>query len=143
MKFLTDPEGKINTQVLVAVIAAAATLGTAIIAGVFGLIQIRAANAPLPTATVPPLAVEIEGPSAVALNEEERFEIYSTDAIRAEWTILDFGQGDINPFRQADYVWVEPTNQDSIGETYVLVVTVYDAFGNQATARHDFEVVEE
>jgi hypothetical protein len=143
MKYLRDHDGRINSQVLVAVIAAVATLGTAIIAGVFGLIQLRVANAPLPTATVPTLAVDIEGPTVVPLNQEERFEIYSASAIRAEWTILDFGQGEINPFRQADYVWVEPTNENSIGETYTLIVAAYDAFGNQATARHDFEVVEE
>ena len=41
-----NADGEINTQLVVAIIGASATLLTAFIAGAFGLIQLRAANAP-------------------------------------------------------------------------------------------------
>ena len=45
-KLLQNEQGHWNAQIIAALIAAAATLLTAIIAGVFGLLQLRAANAP-------------------------------------------------------------------------------------------------
>ncbi len=139
-----NANGEVNTQIVVAVIGAAATLLTALIAGGFGLIQFQASRAqPLPTATdAPQLVVEIDGPTEVPLNEESYFTILSETAVRAEWTIPGFGSDDINPFRLADRIFVEPTDAERLGESFTLVVTVYDADGNRAAARHRFQVVE-
>lgn len=49
MKFFRNADGEINTQVVVAMIGAAATLTAALLAGFFGLIQMRAASARPPT----------------------------------------------------------------------------------------------
>jgi hypothetical protein len=118
-----NADGEMNTQVTVAVIGATATLLTAIIAGVFGLIQLRAANAQLPastpaptwtavptlaptdtpvptptsapTATLAPLALEIEGPTEAPLNELTFFTIISENAVRASWSIGGFADNQI------------------------------------------------
>lgn len=141
-----NPDGEINTQVTVAIIGASATLLTALIAGVFGLIQLQASRIVPPTPTVTPvprLAVEIEGPSEAPLNQETYFTILSDDAVRAEWAITDFGSDDINPFRQVDQIFVEPIDESRVGESFTLAVTVYDIAGNRATARHRFRIVAE
>ena len=142
--FFRNADGEVNTQVTVAFIGASATLLTAIIAGVFGLIQLQASRAtppPLTATPIPRLAVEIEGPAEVPLNQETYFTILSDDAVRAEWSIPDFGSDDINPFRQVDQIFVEPVDENRVGDSFTLAVTVYDAAGNRATARHRFEIV--
>lgn len=144
--FFRNAEGDVNTQIVVATIGATATLLTALIAGIFGLIQLQASRntLPPPTATItPPLVVEIEGPPEVPLNEESYFTILSDGAVRAEWSIPDFGSDDINPFRQVDQIFVRPVDGERVGDSFTLAVTVYDAVGNRATARHRFQVVEE
>lgn len=139
-----NADGEVNTQIVVAFIGATATLLTALIAGVFGLIQLQASRSqpPAPTATTAPqLTVEIEGPTEAPLNQETYFTILSDQASRAEWTIPDFGSDDINPFRQVDQIFVEPVDSNRVGEFFMLAVTVYDAAGNRATARHRFQIV--
>lgn len=144
--FFRNADGEVNTQVVVAFIGASAMMMTAIIAGMFGLIQLQASRAepPPPTATsAPQLSVEIEGPTEAPLNQETYFTILSDNAVRAEWTITDFGSDDINPFRQVDQLFVEPVDAGRVGESFTLAVTVYDAAGNRATARHRFQIVAE
>lgn len=144
--FFRNADGEVNTQVAVAFIGASATLLTAIIAGIFGLVQLQAARAQPPPPTVtsaPQLSVEIEGPTEAPLNEETYFTILSDNAVRAEWTITDFGSDDINPFRQVDQIFVEPVDANRVGESFTLAVTVYDLAGNRATARHRFQIVAE
>ncbi len=136
-KMMRNEQGEWNTQVVIALIGAAATLLTAIIAGVFGLIQLRADS---PPATM--LTVQIDGPAEAVLNRVTAFTIISENATRAEWAIAGFDSDDINPFHLTDQVEVEPTNAGRVGETFTLVVTVYDPDGNQAAARHQFQVVE-
>ncbi len=143
MKPLRNADGEINTQVVIALIGAAATLAAALIAGIFGLIQLQTSRAQAPTPSAIPLTVEIDGPTEVPLNKQEGFTIISENAVRAEWTITGFGQDEINPFRQSDEVWVEPTDPGRVGETFTFIVTVYDSAGNKASARHRFTVVEE
>lgn len=140
MKPLRNADGEINTQVVVALIGAAATLLTALIAGAFGLIQLQASRAE-PTAV--PLAVEINGPAEVPLFTQRNFEIISDTAVRVEWTISGFGEDDINPFRDVDTVWIEPTDPGRVGESFTLIVTAFDSANNSSTARHRFQVVEE
>jgi hypothetical protein len=48
-KFFRNSDGELNVQVIVALIAAMATLSAALITGFFGLIQMRAASAQPPT----------------------------------------------------------------------------------------------
>ena len=147
--FFRDAEGELNVQVVVAIIGATATLAAALLAGIFGLIQMRANAAAAPPVTVAPtvapteseLYVEIEGSNSAPLNEQTYFTIISPAAVRVEWTIPDFGRDDINPFRQADQVFVEPADAERVGDSFTLLVTAYDAAGNTATARHDFEIV--
>ena len=147
MKFLRDADGNLNTQVVVAVIGAAATLLAALIAGGFGLIQLRA-NAQLPDPTVVPaptivpITVEIDGPAEAPLNEPTFFTILSDDAVRVEWTISGFGADEIDPFDRSEQIFVEPSGAGRVGEAITLVVTAYDAESNDAGARHRFEVVE-
>jgi hypothetical protein len=142
-KIIRNEQGEWNTQVVIALIGAAATLLAAVIAGVFGLIQWRAANAPPAAATpVAPLTVEIDGPTEAPLNQVTAFTLISENAARAEWAIAGFGSDDINPFHLSEQIEVEPTNADRVGESFTLVVTVYDADGHQAAARHRFQVVE-
>ena len=141
-KLLQNDQGNWNPQIIAALIAAGATLLTALIAGVFGLLQLRAANgpavAPAPATT---LTVEIDGPAEAPLNQITAFTIISENAVRAEWAIAGFGNDDINPFHLSEQVEVEPTNAERVGESFTLVVTVYDADGRQAAAQHRFEVV--
>jgi hypothetical protein len=140
-----NADGEVNPQIVVAAIGATATLLTAIIAGVFGLIQLQASRAqpPPPTQTpIPQLAVEIEGPAEAPLNQETYFTILSDAAVRAEWTIPDFGSDDINPFRQVDQIFVQPADAGRVGDSFTLVVTVFDGNGNRRSARHRFEIVE-
>ena len=139
-KLLQNEQGHWNPQIIAALIAAGATLLTALIAGVFGLLQLRAANAPADAPPAPPLAVEIEGPAEAPLGEETYFTLISENAVRAEWAVAGFGRDEINPFRQTDQIFVQPTDAEQVGESFTLLVTVYDADGNPASARHRFEV---
>lgn len=138
-----NPDGEVNTQIVVAAIGAAATLLAALIVGIFGLIQLQASRVQPPPATPSPqLSVEIDGPTEAPLNEETWFTILSDAAIRAEWTIPDFGRDDINPFRQVDQIFVQPIDAERVGDSFILVVTVYDADGNRATVRHEFQITD-
>jgi hypothetical protein len=139
-KLLQNEQGHWNPQIIAALIAATATLLTALIAGVFGLLQLRAANSQADAPPAPPLTVEIDGPAEAPLGEQTFFTILSENADRAEWTIAGFGRDEINPFRQADQIYVEPVDEGQVGESFTLLVTVYDAAGNQASARHRFTI---
>lgn len=139
-KLLQNEQGQWNAQIIAALIAAGATLLTALIAGVFGLLQLRAANAPADVPPAPALAVEIEGPAEAPLGEQTYFTLISENAVRAEWAVAGFGRDEINPFRQADQIFVQPTDAEQVGESFTLLVTVYDAGGNQASARHSFAI---
>ncbi len=142
-KLLQNDQGHWNPQIIAALIAAGATLLTAIIAGVFGLLQLRAANGPAvapATAPTAALTVEIDGPAEAPLNQVTAFTLISENAVRAEWAIAGFGNDDINPFHLSEQVEVEPTNAERVGDSFTLVVTVYDAAGNRANARHTFEI---
>lgn len=142
-KLLHNDQGQVNHHVVVALIGAAATLLTAIIAGVFGLMQARANNAPAaPAATIAPLTVEIDGPATAPLNAQTYFTIISENAARVEWTIAGFGGDEIDPFDQSVQIFVEPADALRVGENFTLVVTATDAAGRTASARHRFQVVE-
>jgi len=137
-----NTDGEVNTQIVVAAIGATATLLTALIAGIFGLMQFQASRVQPPPATPSALlSIEIDGPTEAPLNEETYFTLLSDAAVRAEWTIPDFGRDDINPFRQVDQIFVHPVDAGRAGDSFTLVVTVYDAAGNRATARHEFQIV--
>ena len=137
-----NPDGEVNTQIVVAAIGATATLLTALIAGIFGLIQLQASRAQTPpTPTVNAFTVEIDGPTEAPLNEETWFTIISEDAERVEWTIAGFGSDEIDPFERSDQIFVEPVDAGRVGEQFTLVVIAYND-GNRATARHEFRIAE-
>ncbi len=150
--FFRNADGEVNTQVVVAMIGATATLSAALLAGIFGLLQLRASSAPppsptsIPAPTTPPaaiLTVEVDGTAEAPLNEETYFTIISDDAVRVEWSIASFGEDEIDPFRRTDQVFVEPVDESRVGESFTLVVTAFDADGNRATARHRFQIVDQ
>lgn len=170
MKFFRNTDGELNVQVIVALIAALATLSAALITGFFGLIQMRAASAqpptPIPSATVAPtrtaeptpeptetpaptaapLALEIEGPIEAPLNEMTYFTIISENAVRGQWTIGGFANNqefEVDPLPASYEIQVEPTNADRVGDTFTLVVTAYDEAGRSIVASHRFKVVAE
>lgn len=163
-----NASGEVNTQVVIAVIGATATLLTAIIAGIFGIIQIRAArteppapvivptqtaiataaptDTPASSPTAAPLALAIEGPTEAPLNELTFFTILSENAVRARWSIGGFADNqvfEIDPLPGSYEINVEPTNAERVGDTFTLVVTVYDEVGRSLVASHRFEVVAE
>ncbi len=140
--FFRNSDGELNTPLVVGLLGALATLAAALIAGGFGLLQFRAAGRPPPTTVPLTLTVEIDGPTEAPLNEETWFTILSDAAVRAEWTIPDFGRDDINPFRQVDQIFVQPIDAERVGDSFILVVTVYDADGNRATVRHEFQITD-
>ena len=149
-KLLHNDQGQVNHQIVIALITATATLLTAVIAGVFGLMQARGNSAPAapvataaPAATAVPLAVEIDGPATAPLSQQTFFTIISENAARVEWTIAGFGGDEIDPFDQSEQLFVEPTDASRVGESFTLVVTAEDANGRTASARHRFQVVEE
>lgn len=143
--FFRDGEGELNVQVVVALIGAAATLAAALLAGMFGLLQMRGGAEPS-APSVPPTAVEVDlfvqifGSSVAPLGERTYFTIASADAVRIEWTVPGFGRDEIDPFREADQLFVEPDDANRVGEAFTLVVTGYDANGNDFQATHIFEV---
>ena len=139
-KLLQNDQGHWNAQIIAALIAAGATLLTALIAGIFGLLQLRAANAPTAAPPAPPLTVELDGPRLAPLGQQTYFTIISENAVRAEWAVAGFGRDEINPFRQTDQIFVQPTDAEQVGESFTLLVTVYDAGGNPASTRHRFTV---
>lgn len=147
--FLRDGEGELNVQVVVALIGAAATLAAALLAGVFGLIQMRAGAAaaptimptiPLPATDESDLFVQIFGAEEAPLGERTYFTIASADAVRIEWTVPGFGRDAIDPFHEADQLFVEPADAGRVGESFTLVVTGYDVNGDDFQATHTFEV---
>jgi len=144
-KLFHNDQGQVNHQIVIALITAAATLLTAIIAGIFGLMQARSSSPPPPavsTATSVALTVEIDGPATAPLNEQTYFTIISENAARVEWTIAGFGGDEIDPFDQSVQIFVEPADALRVGENFTLVVTATDAAGRTASARHRFQVVE-
>ena len=142
MKPLRNTSGEINTQVVIALIGAAATLAAALIAGIFGLIQLRAADSRSPAASYAEeeMVVQINGSEVAPLGERTYFTITSADAVRIEWTVPGFGRDDINPFHEADQIFIEPQDAGRVGESFTLVVTGYDVNGNKAQATHVFEI---
>jgi hypothetical protein len=161
------PKSEGNPQARIAVISASATVITAIVTGIFGLIQSNAVKpnrtptptpsviptaAPTPTAQ-PPTAtsltttpvVEIEGPRTAPLGKSTYYTILSQHAQRAEWSVGGFADNQtfvVEPLAASHQIRVEPTDAARMGDTFTIVVTVYDAQGASVTARHRFQVVD-
>jgi hypothetical protein len=163
------PKSEGNPQARIAIISASATVVTAVITGIFGLIQSNAVKPKPPTATptIPftatatqrpsptplpatatPLVrlpvVEIEGPPTAPLGESSYYTILSQHAQRAEWSIGGFADNQIfmvEPLAASHQIRIEPTDATRVGDTFTIVVTVYGEQGASATARHRFQVV--
>ena len=163
------PEGSPQTRI--ALIGATASIITAIVAGLFGLLQsnlprpeplaeqtptiILATNTPLPTVLVTPTlatsspatnlpTVEIEGAATAPLGKKSYFTIKSQGAVRAEWSVGGFADNKafvVEPLAQSHQIYLEPTDASRIGDTFTLVVTVYNANGTAASAQQRFQVV--
>lgn len=132
-------------QIILTLIGAGATIVAAIIAGVFTVLPaLRNEPPPQPTIAMPAPAsfsVEIDGPDRALLGEATYFTILSDTADRVEWAIAGFGEDTIDPFRQTDQIFVEPSDAGRVGEWFILVVTAYNRDGESASARHRFQIV--
>lgn len=145
-----------------ALIGAAATVLVAVITGLFGLAQAgyfggrepAPVALPSPTALASPTAeeasaplrptVRVEGATAAPLDERTFFTIVSENAVRAEWSIGGFVDEPVvvEPLNPSHEIFVEPTNAERAGDSFTLVVIVYDEDGQAARAEHRFEVVD-
>lgn len=164
-----NSDGRLDTQVVVAIIGGIATVLAAVVAGAFGLLRLGSVDGPplaeVTTPTSHPIstgpdaaagpapadptpadeartavAAEIDGPSAAPLGTRTYFTIISPSARRVEWGIAGFGAGTFDDFAQTEQIYVEPTDPERVGDEFVLVVTAYDAAGSQATTRHTFVI---
>ncbi|MEZ4515359.1 MAG: hypothetical protein R3C44_00470 [Chloroflexota bacterium] len=136
--------GFTNTQVIIALIGAAATILAAVLAGVFGLIGRSSppASTPQPPAAGP--SISIDGPVVAPLNQLTYFTLVSADAERAAWSIGGFNNNEtveIDPLSPSYQIQIEPNDESRVGDTFTLVVTVYDRTGASATATHTFQIV--
>ena len=139
-----------HKELVIALLGAGATVLAALISGFFGLIQppspgpVLAPPANATTAPVPTPSVAIEGPLTAPLGEQTYYTILSSDAQRAEWSIGGFGDNAtyvVEPLSASHQIYVEPTNASRVGETFIIVVTVYGREGQSATATRVFEVI--
>lgn len=137
--------GAVNSQIIVALIGATATILAALLAGYLGPSN-RSNQTPEP----PPTAVlstgpsvSVEGPTAAPLNHITYFTVVSNNAGRAEWSIGGFNEGktvEVDPLSPTYQIQVEPSNASRVGDTFTLAVTVYDADGASASTTHTFQV---
>ncbi len=71
------------------------------------------------------------------------FTIVSANADRAEWSIGGFNNNAIStvyPLAPSHQIQIEPTDATRVGDTFTLVVTVYDRSGATTTATHAFQI---
>ena len=93
---------------------------------------------------LPPPKVEIIGPETAPFGKTTYYNIVSENATRAEWSIGGFQDNqvfEVNPLGPSHKIYVEPTNNEYIGEVFVIAVTVYNKQGDVATATKQFTVV--
>lgn len=144
-----EPErrsGALNTQIIVALIGASATILAALLAGYFSLAD-RNQQPPAP-ATLPASgpSVTIDGPSSAPLNRLTYFTIISNGATRATWSIGGFNDNEtteVSPLGPSHQIQIEPTNPARVGDSFTLVVTVFNEDGDAATATHEFQVTDD
>ncbi len=137
------PSGSHNKEIWIALIGAAATIAVALITGYFGLLS-SDRRSPTPSIAPSP-AVAIDGPLTAPPSQRTYFTIVSQNAVRAEWSAGGFGDGssvEVQPLPPSHQIWIEPTDSARIGDTFTLVVTVYAADGQTATAQRQFQVVD-
>lgn len=160
---------KPSNQTKIALISAGTTLLAAVITGIFGLLQLnwakRSEPTPLPlvqplqasaTATTTPLpepsatadallpTVEIDGPATIPLGKNSYFTITSTNAERAEWSVGGFANNKtfkVEPLAPSHQIFIEPTDATRVGDSFTLVVTVFDKQGTSASAKQQIQVV--
>jgi hypothetical protein len=138
--------GSHSKEIWIALIGAAATVTVALITGYFGLLSSDRGSSnpatPAPAVVAVPV-VAIEGPLMAPLGKQTYFTIVSQNAVRASWSAGGFSNNrsfDIEPLAPSHQIWIEPTDSSRIGETFTLVVTVYSADGQPATAQRQFQV---
>ena len=138
------PSGSHSKEIWIALIGAAATVAVALITGYFGLLSSdRRSPTPAPAAAAAP-SVTIDGPLTAPLGQRTFFTIVSQNAVRAEWSAGGFGDGrsiEVQPLPPSHQIWIEPTDSSRVGDSFTLVVTVFGADGQRATAQRQFQVV--
>lgn len=89
--------------------------------------------------------IEIIGPDTVPFREKTYFTFVSRNARRAEWSVGGFEDNEVfvvSPLAPSHQIFVEVTDEQRIGDTFIIAVTVYDENGDTATATKQFTVVE-
>lgn len=131
----------LNTPIIIALIGAGATIVAALLTGFFGL-----ARNDGPATTGPPAAapvVSLEGPAGAPLGEPTYFTIVSANADRAVWSIGGFNNNEsvtVDPLSPSHQIVITPTDASRLGDTFTLVVTVYDPAGASASANRPFTI---
>ncbi|MGF1597537.1 MAG: protein kinase [Acidimicrobiales bacterium] len=82
----------------------------------------------------------IECPTEIALDEAVVCTITTDRGTEGEWTIEEFGSGQLMNVPGQDTINIQPTNRDSVGDTFTITVTLRDADGTEGTTTHDFTV---
>jgi hypothetical protein len=139
----SDGRTGLTTPVIIALIGAAATILAALLTGFFGLARRDAPPAVPAVAPASAPTVTLEGPAAAPLGELTFFTIISSNAERAVWSIGGFNNNErieITPLSPSHQIQIEPTDADRVGDTFALVVTVYDSAGTTATASRPFVI---
>ena len=159
----SEKESQVNersAEVRVALIGAVAIIAAAVIAGIFGIIQSNASRqqppavapitAPVQVATATISAfqptVEIEGPLTAPLGQRTYYTLVSRDAVRAVWSVGGFEdnqQFEVDPLAPSHQIFVKPSDASRVGDSFTIVVTVYGADGQSATATKSFQVIAE
>lgn len=99
-------------------------------------IHITAAENTLPT-------VEIEGPPTAPLEQCTYYTIISQNAVRGRWSIGGFRNEPVvvEPLGPSHQIFVQPKDASRVGDSFTIVVTVYNDKGQSVTARKQFQVV--
>ena len=84
---------------------------------------------------------EVACPDRIALGESVVCNIVSYNATEGEWTIPHFGGSELEIVPGANTIFIEPSDPDSVGETYEITVEVRNDDGDSFTATSAFEVI--
>jgi hypothetical protein len=107
-------------------------------------VTLPSATATLPNQIAALPTVAIEGPAIAPLGEKTYFTIVSKNAVRAEWTAGGFQENEVilvEPLSPLHEIYVEPLDATLVGDSFTILVTVFDTEGQSAVARKQFQIV--
>jgi hypothetical protein len=84
--------------------------------------------------------VAIECPETIDLGALIECDIVSTNAVGGQWSITDFGAGELETVPGTHTIYIEPTNPSAVGRTFTVTATVFDADGRSVEQSSTFTV---